>query len=335
MIEQPFKSVTYAWLAETGDAASGMELNEFGQPGWISYPMSSEIGHGGYELIELSLGMSIVRSSLSFSPAVVGQYMPLMNVDVDFHEPTFQAMVLTGMRGTLKERFPVANLAVSQGMDLFRHTQRYSSAFSVDATYSGEGCHISVACAVLERLIGQQETALILESLAITQAPAIAAHAIPQRVSSLLKQAAGGGLSGNLRRLFAQAKILEYLASLVEYFGTGVSPEPARRQKSLERAHEIHKKLLASDGKLPTLDELASQYGRSAKSLNDEFSQEFGKSIFAFVSDHRLLQAHEALQHSDVSIKQLAARLGYAHVSNFAIAFKRRFGYPPGTLRKN
>ena len=48
----------------------------------------------------------------------------------------------------------------------------------------------------------------------------------------------------------------------------------------------------------------------------------------------RLAQAHSALVQSAVSIKQLAARLGYAHVSNFAIAFKRRYGYPPGSLRR-
>lgn len=35
-----------------------------------------------------------------------------------------------------------------------------------------------------------------------------------------------------------------------------------------------------------------------------------------------------------MSLKRLAERLGYAHVNNFTIAFKRTFGYPPGSLRK-
>ena len=91
---------------------------------------------------------------------------------------------------------------------------------------------------------------------------------------------------------------------------------------------------MASDGKLPTLDELAKQHSRSAKLLNEEFSQEFGKSIFGFMADHRLKQSHAALQNSTVSIKQLAARLGYSHVNNFTIAFIRKFGYPPGSLRR-
>jgi AraC-like DNA-binding protein len=45
-------------------------------------------------------------------------------------------------------------------------------------------------------------------------------------------------------------------------------------------------------------------------------------AIYSFFTDHRLSQAHAALQQSKISIKQLAARLGYADVSNFTIAFR-------------
>ena len=57
-------------------------------------------------------------------------------------------------------------------------------------------------------------------------------------------------------------------------------------------------------------------------------------AIYSFFTDHRLSQAHAALQQSKISIKQLDAMLGYAHVSNFTIAFKRKFGYPPGSLKR-
>jgi len=33
-------------------------------------------------------------------------------------------------------------------------------------------------------------------------------------------------------------------------------------------------------------------------------------------------------------MKVLAARLGYSHVNHFIAAFKKKFGYPPGSLRK-
>jgi AraC-like DNA-binding protein len=67
---------------------------------------------------------------------------------------------------------------------------------------------------------------------------------------------------------------------------------------------------------------------------NEEFALGFGSSIHGCMMEHRLSQAHATLLQTDTSIKQLAARLGYAHVSNFTIAFKRKFGYPPGSFRR-
>ena len=88
------------------------------------------------------------------------------------------------------------------------------------------------------------------------------------------------------------------------------------------------------EGKFPTIDSLSAQFGRSAHSLNDEFKSEYGESIFNFILNHRLNSAHEAIKNTNVPLKQLADKLGYTHVSNFRAAFKNKFGYSPGKLRK-
>ena len=68
--------------------------------------------------------------------------------------------------------------------------------------------------------------------------------------------------------------------------------------------------------------------------LDEAFRKRFGLSIYAFVSDHRLVEAHAALARTDIPMKALAANLGYSHVNNFIYAFKKKFGYPPGSVRK-
>ncbi|MGI9211733.1 MAG: response regulator transcription factor [Methylococcaceae bacterium] len=93
--------------------------------------------------------------------------------------------------------------------------------------------------------------------------------------------------------------------------------------------------LMQREGKLPRLNALASQFGLSARGMNEAFIQEYGQSISAFINDYRLTQAHAALMQSDTPMKQLAARLGYSHVNHFINAFKRKFGYSPGSLRKS
>ena len=334
MIPNPFKSVAFEWLSESGEAIKGSEDRNFGASGWLSYPMPPENGSGGYEVLDLTLGMSFVRSSLDFSPLMLGKLLPLIEVDTEFMEPSFQAMALQGVRGNVNEAFPPAQLALSPGIDLFRYTKRYRSAFTVDASFSGELCHISIGRTVLGQLIGDEVAGTLLSMLGIAQSPSITARPIPSHITRHLFRASSTTMTGTSRALYCQASILEYLAALVHHVCARAETMPDHNQKSRNRARALHARLIAGEGKLPTLDELANEYGRSAKLLNEEFSQEFGRSIFAFMTEHRLSQAHAALQNTKTSIKQLAALLGYSHVNNFTAAFTRKFGYPPGSLRK-
>jgi AraC-like DNA-binding protein len=334
MSKKPYKDVRYEWLSPSGEPLNETIYDDFGEVGWMEYPMPPETGSGGYEAVELVLGMSVVRTKLDFSPAMLGQWVPLMTTRIEFAEPSFQAFTMRGLRGSVKEEFPPSHVAASPGMDLFRHTERYCSTFTVDGSFSGEAHHVSLSRTVLNQLIGESTGNRLLAKLSITRPPALTVRAIPLHVSQLLMTAMTPTLTGPTRKLYCQAKILEYLAALGAYVCADAGAMPERNQRSKQRSQAIYDQLLACEGKLPTLDELAQQYGRSMKLLNEEFAAEFGHSIYAFIMEHRLAQAHAALAQTDVSIKQLAAHLGYAHVSNFTIAFKRRFGYPPGSLRR-
>jgi AraC-like DNA-binding protein len=334
MTKQPYKNVRYEWLASSGEPLDDTIRDDFGEIGWVDYPMPPEIGKGGYEALELVFGMSVVRTTLEFSPAMMGQWVPLMTTNIEYHEPSFQAFTMRGLRGSVKEEFPPCHVAVSPGMDLFRHTERYSSTFTVDGGFSGEAHHVSLSRTVLAQLIGDSMADQLLSGLAITRPPALAVRPIPLHVSHVLMTAMTPTLTGPTRKLHCQAKVLEYLAALGEFVCAVREASPERNQRSKQRAQAICEQLKVCEGKPPTLDELAHQQGRSAKLLNEEFVAEFGLSIPAYMMKLRLEQAHAALAQSDVSIKQLAAKLGYAHVSNFAIAFKRHYGYPPGSLRR-
>lgn len=104
--------------------------------------------------------------------------------------------------------------------------------------------------------------------------------------------------------------------------------------KSAERARALHQQLTNARGKLPTVEELASQYGCSPRTLNSEFAAEYGQPVQSFIAEYRFSRAHAALQQTSVPMKVLASQLGYSHVNHFIGAFKKRFGYPPGSLRK-
>ena len=155
MIPKPYKDVRYEWLSPSEESCDGKIRDDFGKSGWVDYPMLPETGKGGYEALELVFGMSVVRTTLEFSPEMLGQWLPLMTTHIEYTEPSFQAFTMRGLRGSVKEEFPPSHVAVSPGMDLFRHTERYCSTFTVDAGFSGEAHHVSLSRTVLNQLIGE------------------------------------------------------------------------------------------------------------------------------------------------------------------------------------
>ncbi len=126
--------------------------------------------------------------------------------------------------------------------------------------------------------------------------------------------------------------MLDYLAGLLSHLSTPQASSKERSHRNL--VHDLHHHLVRLEGRMPTLSELAIEFGLSARRLNTEFMAEFGQSIFSFVTNHRLDQAHALLLVEAMPMKVLASRLGYSHVNHFIAAFKRKFGYPPGSLRR-
>jgi len=72
----------------------------------------------------------------------------------------------------------------------------------------------------------------------------------------------------------------------------------------------------------------------TAAKLNQSFQKKYDQSIYSFLSNQRLDQAHQALLDSDIPLKTLAHKIGYSHVNHFITAFKKKFGVTPGSLKK-
>lgn len=301
----------------------------------IDFPIPSSLGKAGSLQIDLSLGITLNSVKFDFLPGAVGKILPGAIVNVEFTEPTFQATTFRGVRCIYDETDPPSRFGLSEGIDLFRHTDRYQTTVAADCGFSGSAMVISVCLSSMDLFIGQEMTSRLIDSLGMRTMPATVARRIPLHVSHHLATAITPSLREVSLKLFAQAKILQYLAVLVDHL-LGANEEVKTIDScAKQRVRSLYDYLIGSEGKLPSLEDLAMQFGRSAKLLNEEFACEYGQSIYAFMTDYRLMQAHAALQHTNVTIKQLSSKLGYAHVSNFTIAFKRKFGYPPGSLRRH
>ena len=173
----------------------------------------------------------------------------------------------------------------------------------------------------------------LIRQIGLDSPPAVNVWPIPLAVSAPLRAAFSTDLQGHLQRLFAQSKVLEYLCALCTYAAARESPKPPL-QSLPDRLQALHEYLTQLEGRLPSLEELAVQFRMSARRLNTAFAERYGLPIYAFIADWRLNEAYVAIRDSDVAFKILASRLGYSHVNHFNRAFRRKFGHPPGQLRK-
>ena len=137
-------------------------------------------------------------------------------------------------------------------------------------------------------------------------------------------------MTGNLRTLQAQARVLDFLVALTEHVVGAAPPAPG----NLRVIRRLHGELDPWQEPVPDLEALARRYGLSVRAMHEGFKREYGQSLHAYLSDLRLCAARAALQRERLPLKVLADRLGYADVSHFSNAFTRKFGYRPGGARR-
>src|SRR5690606_27987920 len=92
--------------------------------------------------------------------------------------------------------------------------------------------------------------------------------------------------------------------------------------------------LLANLDNPGTLKEISVRTGVNEFKLKRGFRKVFGKSVMGFVQEARLNLAKEMITNSDSPLKAIAMRAGYRNISNFTTAFRKHFGYSPGTLKR-
>ena len=329
---QPKTSWDLQWLTTPGAASLPFPR------GWsdlerTAIPLPPGTGEGHIELFHLGQGMDICRGSVTFNAALAGRLVPMAEAKGTVPDPMFGIHSARLGHVTVRERCARVELSYRGETTLFQHVDRLDFQPLAHASEPLEITIITMGVPILANLLGQDQAMALLRVLGVEALSSAATRALPHSVNRILHETLPSGLAGQMRILFSQAKTLEYLCALSALL-TG-EDSPARSTSRLVRTvADLREELLALEGKVPSLNDLARKYGRSAKALNDEFRKQYGTSIYGFVSEYRLSEAHAALEHTDIPMKALAANLGYSHVNNFIAAFRKKFSYPPGQVRR-
>lgn len=141
---------------------------------------------------------------------------------------------------------------------------------------------------------------------------------------------------GGLGYLYLDGKLLEllsiYLSEVLELdilMGKNSSISRTEKTAIMEAKRIIDSQLAFA----PSCEELSRLVHLSVTKLTRCFSSFYGISIHQYIIEQRLIQGARLLLESDWNISEIAAIIGYGKPSNFAAAFKKKYGVAPKNYR--
>jgi AraC-like DNA-binding protein len=140
--------------------------------------------------------------------------------------------------------------------------------------------------------------------------------------------------TGALREMHYDALVRELLISVLYQTANYPMGKIIRfTTKEVETMYELKTYLLTNRDKPLKLEELASMYAITTRTLKRRFHTLFGVKLYNFLLDIRMEQASMLLLETDTSIEQIAMLTGYQSFANFSTAFKKYYGHPPKYFR--
>ncbi|MFC4308522.1 helix-turn-helix transcriptional regulator [Steroidobacter flavus] len=152
----------------------------------------------------------------------------------------------------------------------------------------------------------------------------------------LAREILGCRSSGPMRKLFLEAKALEFIHTVVEHL---VSPSEARgssvrlTERDKRQLQQVRERLEASFMAGTRIEDLAREFGLNRNKLCTGFRTLFGVSIFDFASGLRMNEARRLLRESSLNVSEVALSVGYSSTGAFSSAFHRYFGHSPSEAR--
>lgn len=158
---------------------------------------------------------------------------------------------------------------------------------------------------------------------------------IPPSVKEIYRALLNGSFNDALDRFYLDVKMRELLALLLQNELHSAPPDHAFSAfeiAQIRKARDILEDHM--DKKPPSLRALAHKVALNEYKLKLGFKFLFKSGMLQWLKQQRLHRAKELIITTDKQLKEIALMTGYSRQENFATAFRKQFGYSPGSLRR-
>lgn len=175
-------------------------------------------------------------------------------------------------------------------------------------------------------LFGSPDTSLLVSLM-----PTLVHLRDAERLSLLVRLVAEESGSNQVGRDMVLERLVEIL--LVEALRTTQrdgAPPGLLRGLSDHKLAEAMRQIHADPARPWTVEQLARNVGMSRSALFERFTAAVGVPPMEYLLAWRMALAKDLLRRRDVSLAEVAERVGYGSASTFSTAFSRHVGQPPG-----
>lgn len=116
---------------------------------------------------------------------------------------------------------------------------------------------------------------------------------------------------------------------------SGIGGEGKYSPQQLETIRQVHDLLTENLDRRFTIEELSRRFLINPSSLKEMFKGVYGKSLAAHIKEHRMELAARLLSETELSIAEIAERVGYESQSKFSAEFRKIYGRLPSEHRRN
>ncbi len=296
----------------------------------IAYP--PDIATGVSERTRTREGIVLIQDTHHFTQRTGQSKSSLGNFSFTFQEPVFAIHVVHEGQVLIADLESKETRLRQPGTDGFGHLLGCSLEQTATSSQSLITTTLIIPIQYLRQLLDEETMATILERLRVDQLNTFSCYPVPISISNMLENCLDHTLRDVLKALQLQARVLDYLCSLALHLDSGIVKSQNQNPAKV-RAQNVRNWLMNVGAETPTLASISDQFGASPNKLNAEFTLEYGESIFSFLRNYRLEQAHLAIEKGGQPLKVIAHRIGYSHVNHFITAFKQKFNRTPGSLR--
>ncbi|MEL7003017.1 MAG: AraC family transcriptional regulator [Bacteroidota bacterium] len=177
---------------------------------------------------------------------------------------------------------------------------------------------------------------LFSECISRKESASLSEHNYPitPNMLKIIREIIGCNRTGIFKRMFLESSVLELLMLQLEQITHHKCEVFCSTQKQhLEKLYAA-KEILTNelDGNF-TLNSLAQQVGTNEFTLKKGFRELFGTTVFGYWNEVKMEQAQNMLLEEQLSVAEIADKVGYKNPQHFSTAFKRKYGISPSELK--